>query len=113
VGDLADELEEYDYVFFIKENVIGGQKNYPFSVFCPSTGKLATKSKVKRIILNYENLKVVNFATLRDMIHVHIPRKIKRKHCGVLVSEPEIMEYKVVFKKLRLMDDIDSNTFVY
>ena len=68
---------------------------------------------MKRIILNYENLKVVNFATLRDMIHVHNPLKIKRKLCGVLVSEPETMEYKVVFKKLRLMDDIDSNTFVY
>ena len=85
---------------------------YVFSVFCPSTGKHATKCKVKGITLNYENSKVVNFTTLRDMtlqnappVHVHNPRKIKRKHGGVVVSEPETKQYKVVFKKRRLMDN--------
>jgi len=85
------------------------QKNYAFSVFCPSTGKHTTKCN-----LNYENSKVVNFTTLRDMIlkdttpvHIHNPKKIKRKHGGV-VSEPKTKEYKVVFKKRRLMDNFDS-----
>ena len=60
---------------------------------------------MKGIALNYENSRVVNFTTLRDMIlenappvHVHNPRKIKRKHGGVVVSEPETKEYKVVFE---------------
>ena len=68
------------------------QKNYAFSVFCPSTGKRATKCKVKGITLHYENSKVVNFTTLRDMIlenaapvHVHNPKKMKRKEGGVVV----------------------------
>ena len=39
------------------------------------------------------------------MLHVHNPRKIKRKHGGIVVSEPEKKEYKVVFKKRRHMDD--------
>jgi len=38
-------------------------------------------------------------------VHVHNPRKIKRKHGGVVVSEPETKQYKVVFKKRRLMDN--------
>jgi hypothetical protein len=51
----------------------------------------------------------VNFTALRKMIleddkpvHFHNPRKIKRKHDSVVVSEQETKEYKVVFKKARL-----------
>ena len=64
-------------------------------VFCPTTRKRTSKCKVKGITLNY-NSEVVNFTSVRSMIleddtplHVHNPRKIKRKHCGVVVSEPE------------------------
>ena len=96
------------------KNLCRVDKNYAFSVFCPSTGERTIKCKVKGITLNYENSKVVNFTTLRDMIlkatypvHVHNPKKIKRKHGGV-VSEHETKEYKVVFKKRRLMDNFDS-----
>jgi helix-turn-helix protein len=74
----------------------------------PSKGKIATKCKVKFITLNYENSKVVIFATLKNMIlgntptvHAHNPRKIKG---NMVVSDPEKKEYKVVFKKRRLMD---------
>jgi hypothetical protein len=41
-------------------------------------------------------------------LHVHNPKKIKRKHGGVVVSEAETKEYKVFFKKRRLMDKHDS-----
>ena len=120
LGHLTDELEEFGSGSFIEEFVSGGPKNYAFSVFCPSTGKHTTKCKVKGITLNYENSKVVNFTTLRDMIlkdttpvHVYNPKKIKRKHGGVVVSEPETKEYKVVFKKRRLMDNFDSLPYGY
>jgi len=66
---------------------------------CPSTGKLATKVKKKGITFNNENSKVENFAALKDTIltdtppvHVYNPRKIKRKHGGVVVSEAETKE---------------------
>jgi len=68
-------------------------KTMHFSVFSPSTGKRTTKCKVISISLNYENSKVVIFTSFRNMIleddtplHVHDPRKIKRKHGGVVVS---------------------------
>jgi hypothetical protein len=57
------------------------------------------KCKVKGITLNYENFKVVNFTALNNMnledappVHVNNPRKIKRKHGGIVVSEPETKE---------------------
>ena len=46
-------------------------------------------------------------------VHVHNPRKIKRKHGGVVVSEPETKEYKVFFKKGRLMYNFDSLPYGY
>lgn len=52
---------------------------------------------MKDINLNCENSNVVNFVSLRRMIleddelaHVHNPRKNKRKHGGVVVSDLEI-----------------------
>jgi hypothetical protein len=70
---------------------------------------------VKGITLIYGNSNVVNLTTLRKMIfeddtpvHIHNPSKIKRKHGGVVVSETETKGYKVVFKKRRLMNNLDS-----
>jgi len=107
-------LEEYGSVSIIEEFVSCGRKNCAFSVFCSTTGVRETKRKVKGITLNYKNSKVVNFTALRNMIvevslpvHVHNLRKIKRKHGGVVVSEPETKEYKVVFKKPKLIYDFD------
>ena len=115
LGDLTDELEEYGSHSFIEEFVSGGPTNYAFSVFCPSAGKHATKCKVKGIILYYDNSKVVNFTVLRNMIledappvHVNYPKKIKQKQVGVVVSERQTKEYKVLIQKRRLMDDFDS-----
>jgi hypothetical protein len=41
-------------------------------------------------------------------VYVHNTKKIKRKHGSLVVSEPETEEYKVVFKKRRLMNNFDS-----
>jgi helix-turn-helix protein len=76
--------------------------------------------KVKGITLNYNNSQVAHFTSLRKMIledntplHVHNPKKIKRKRGGVVVSEPESKEYKVVFKKRRLMGEFNSFPYRY
>jgi hypothetical protein len=49
----------------------------------------------------------------RTPLHVHNPKKIKRKLGGVVVSEPESKDYKVVFNKRRLMDDFNSIPYGY
>jgi len=70
--------------------------------------------------LKYKNSKVVKFTSLRDMIledappvHVHNPKKDKRKHGGIVVSESHTKECKVAFKKRRLMDNFDSLAYGY
>ena len=120
LGDLTDEWEEFGSGSYIEEFVSGGPKYYAFSIFIPTTEKRTTRCKVKGITLNYDNSRVVNFTSLRNMIledtsplYVHDPRKIKRKHGGVVVSEPERKEYKVVFKKRRLLNDFDSFPYGY
>jgi len=42
-----------------------------------------------------------------------ILQKNKRKHVGVVVSEPEKKEYTVVYKKRQLMDDFNSFPYGY
>jgi len=98
LGNLTDELEQFSSGSFILEFVSGDQRTMRFLFSAPSTVKRTTNCKVKGLTLNYENSKVVNFTTLRDMILndttpllVHNPKKIKRKHGGV-VSEPETNE---------------------
>ena len=100
----SHELEEFGSGSYIQEFVSGGTKNYAFSVFSPLMGKSTSRCKVKGTTLNYDNSSVVNSTFLKNMIledntplHVHNPRKIKRKQIGVIVSEPDKKEYKVVF----------------
>jgi hypothetical protein len=91
-------------------------KTTRFSVICPSTGRRTYKCKVKGITLNYDSSKVVYFATLKSIIlensepaPLHNPKKIRRKHECIVVTEPESKEYKVVFKKRRLIGDFDCS----
>ena len=88
-------MEECGSGSYIEEFSSGGPENYEFSVFFASTGKRTTKCKVKGLTGNYENSKYVNFTSLRNMIleedtslNVYNPRKIKKKHGRVVVSEP-------------------------
>ena len=55
-------------LFFYTRVCVRWPQNYAFSVFCPSTGKRATKYEVMGINLKYENKKVLNFTALRNMI---------------------------------------------
>ena len=112
LGHLTDELAEIGALSFIEE-FVRWTKSMRFFL-CTSTGERTTKWNVKGITLNYENIKFLNFTTMRDMnlkdnalVHVHYPKKIKRKHGGA-VSEPETKEYKVVLNKRRLIYNFDS-----
>ena len=84
-------------VFLLLKNLYRVDQRTMRFRYLPLIRKTWKKCKVTDITLNYANSKVVNFATLRDMIlenlapmHVHIPLNIKRKHGGLVVLEPEI-----------------------
>jgi len=46
-------------------------------------------------------------------VHVYNSKKIKRKHGDIVVSELENKEYKVVFKKRRIMDNFHYLPYGY
>jgi len=46
-------------------------------------------------------------------VHVHNPRKIERKYGGVVVSEPEIRDYKLLFLKRRPVDNFEPQPYGY
>jgi hypothetical protein len=46
-------------------------------------------------------------------VHVYNPKKIKRKHGCVAVTEPESKEYQFVFKKRMLIENFDSLPYGY
>ena len=60
-------MEDFGSGSFIDHFVLGGPKNYAFSVICPSTGKRTIRCEVKGITMNYECSKVVNFTSLKNM----------------------------------------------
>jgi hypothetical protein len=117
--NLTDELEGFGSCSYIEEFVSGSPKNHAFSVFCHSSGKRTSRCKVRGITFNYENSKVINFTSLSHMIlgdtplHVNNSKKIKRKDGGVVVSEPESKEYKVLFKKRRRTHNFVSFPYGY
>ena len=89
-------MQEFGFGSLIDEFVSVGPKNYAFVVFSPAKRKCISKCKVKGITVNYNNLEVVNFTSLRNMIliddtptHVHNPKKMKKNNGGIDVSEPE------------------------
>jgi hypothetical protein len=115
LSDLTDELQECGSGSYIEEFVSGGPQNYAFSAFCSSNGNPTRRCRVKGLIVNYENSKVINFTSIRIRIlevdprlHVKNPKKIKRKHSDILVSEPESKQYTVDFMNRRLTNNFDS-----
>jgi hypothetical protein len=78
----------------------GANRRLPlWPVFSPSLRTHTTKCKEKGIIQNDTNSRTIIFTSLHHMIlkdstavHMHNPKKIKRKHGSVFVSESESEE---------------------
>jgi hypothetical protein len=107
----TDELEEFGSGSFTEEFVSGGRRT-KHSVFCLATEKRTYKCKGYNLELQFTSYKLYFLRKLiledNTPLHVHNPKKIKRKHGGGVEFEPESKEYKVLFKKCRLMNDFNS-----
>jgi len=120
LGDMTSELRPSESII---ELVSGGPKHYAYKIM--NEGKKEeekTVCKVRGMTLNYNASKLVNFASIRDMIlrtgndvvNVHTERKIKRKRMGggggivAIVTEPEDKIYRISFFKRRRLGDNTS-----
>nr|CAD7569766.1 unnamed protein product [Timema californicum] len=68
LGDVTNELTAYSESAYDTEFVSGGPKNYSYNVFVPETNEYSSTTKARGITLNYENTKIVNFTTIKDLI---------------------------------------------
>jgi hypothetical protein len=68
LGDLTDELIEFGEGSYITEFVSGGPKNYAFQVFSPLTNSVNYVVKAKGFTLSHENLNVINFSSIKNMV---------------------------------------------
>ncbi|XP_070171517.1 uncharacterized protein [Polyergus mexicanus] len=67
LGDMTDELESYGSGSYIEAFVSGGPKFYAYVVRSPD-GRTHEACKVKGITLNYENSRLVNFNSIRNLL---------------------------------------------
>ena len=74
---LIDEFEQIGCDSFIEEFVVVVPKNYEYSDFCPSTEE--RRPNARWCVWTWITKDTAP-------VHVHNPKKIKRKHCDFLVS---------------------------
>jgi hypothetical protein len=122
LGDITDELKPGEY---ISEFVSASPKNYAYKICERGSVKIQTVCKVRRITLNYNASRLVNFDVIKNMIlncgpddtvTVHTDKKIKRKKRGAgvaIVTEPEDKIYRICFQKRWRLNDNTSVSFGY
>jgi hypothetical protein len=118
LGDLTDEIESNN---FIEEFVSGGPKNYAYKLHKPDSNGLQYICKVKGITLNFSSSKIINFHTIKDMVHnteqkyeitnnTHISRDKKTTN---ITSSSLTKTYKFHFDKRVIGEDFITYPYGY
>ncbi|XP_048850900.1 uncharacterized protein LOC125719998 isoform X2 [Brienomyrus brachyistius] len=119
LGELTSELDPDDHIV---EFVSGGPKTYGYR-----TAKSKTNLKVKGITLHNTNSKVVNIASLTELVHDFVsnprdpPREIRtstqqilRDKRGFLLKTKTVNKcFKVVYTKRQLLPDYSTLPYGY
>ena len=110
LGDLTDETPGNEILKF----VTGGPKNYAYTLAKPNKKGQTSVCKVRGITLNYKNMLDINFETVSNMvtndreqgcIKVVDDNKICRSN-GVLITRTETKDYRIVFDKRIIKDNV-------
>ncbi|XP_033229713.1 uncharacterized protein LOC117181259 [Belonocnema kinseyi] len=118
LGQMTDELEVYGKGSYIDTFVSGGPKFYAYSVTFPDR-KSHQVCKLKGITLNYKNLQVCNFETIREMVVSNAPpisisfRAIRRSKFHDVMTRTEKKPCKPVHCKRRFFENYESLPYGY
>ena len=116
-GDVGCRNAACDGEHWITELISGGPKNYAYI-----TNNGHTVCKVRGFTLNHKNAQLVNFNTIKDLITNHCnqtitvtnPNKISReKYTRKIYNRPENKDYRMVYTKRVLLDDLDTLPYGY
>ena len=114
LGDLTNELRPGHHIV---EFISGGPKNYGY---LEDDGECTLK--VKGFRLNHANSQVINFESVKEMVltksqdslSVTDPRHITRdKYAQKVISVPQTKNYKIVYTKRRVLDDLNTLPYGY
>jgi hypothetical protein len=104
LGDLTDEIEENNHIV---EFVSGGPKNYAYKLYKPNSDGHQYICKVKGISLNFSSCKIINFESIKNMVHhnnkkyeITNPCQISRnKNTTNIISSPLTKTYQFQYDK--------------
>jgi hypothetical protein len=104
LGDLTDEIEENNYIV---EFVSAGPKNYAYKLNMPDSNNVQYVCKVKGITLNFSNSKIINFESIKNILHntsdtyqITNENQISRdKKSTNIISSPSTKNYKFQYDK--------------
>ena len=115
IGEMTDELEQYEPGSYITHFASGGPKNYSYKVFLPNKKEERVVCKVKGICLNYSASKIVNFDSIKNMIltgdskPIQITSKqIRRTKLHEIVTKTETKDYRPNSLKRKFLENHDS-----
>ena len=120
IGDMTDELEEFGTGSYINEFVSGGPKNYAYKIWSTKEQMEKVVCKVKGIRINYENSRLVNFTSMKDLVlkqnkneKIYVmSNSIRRTLERDVITRKEIKTYRAVSVKRRF-DKFDSKPYGY
>ena len=116
-GDVGCKDNTCDGEHWITELISGGPKNY---AYC--TNNDHTTCKVRGFTLNHKNAQLVNFNTIKELIvdsamefiTITNPSKISREKYGQKIyNRPENKDYRMVYTKRVLLEDLDTLPYGY
>lgn len=126
LGELTDELEgDYGVGSYIVKFISGGPKTYAFKVYCPKTNEYKSVCKFKGITLNYDNLQMINFDTLEELVLKHHGpsndnacvkisfNNIARTETHDVITLRQTKTFKVTLGKRKIVENFDSVPFGY
>jgi hypothetical protein len=110
LGDLTDEIDPDNY---IEEFVSGGPKNYAYKLNKTDSNGVQYVCKVKGITLNFSSSKIINFHSIKEMVHnknksyeIRNPTHISRNKTSTnITSSPLTKTYKFEFDKRVIGND--------
>lgn len=118
LGDLTDEAPQNAITTF----VIGGPKNYAYTLKTPNKKGQFSICKVRGITLNFKNSIDINYQTVKEMVTgdrsdsisviIDENKIVRNPSTGHLLTKRESKDYKIVFDK-RVICDNDYLTYPY
>jgi hypothetical protein len=122
LGELTDEIKSNDEPdAFITKFLSCGPKNYCYEVFKPIKNKFDYVIKIKGLSLNFDTNKLINFASMKNIIDLHIQSqhscinipqlKFITNNFNEIQTKNALKSFQLVFDKRMLFTDYTTLPF--